>query len=155
MKRNTAVNWNASAFDAGRGRQAACECVGVFRDMFSKAPMLVSPLFIQHTARHFHSQFSALWFAKLSLSRLQRPWYAHWASYPSMPRDPFIPWIFLREASLAAFLNATLTAKSKCVLQKEIQLDSIQNNGINASILFFAIQLTSALLLAVHCLDAA
>ena len=39
-----------------------------------------------------------------------------------------------------------VTAKPKCVLQKEIQLDSIQNNGINASIWFSAIQPTSALL---------
>ena len=47
------------------------------------------------------------------------------------------------------------TGKSKCVLQEEIGLDSIHNSGINASILFSAIQPTSALLLAVHCLVAA
>ena len=47
------------------------------------------------------------------------------------------------------------TVKSKCVLQKEIQLDLIHNSGINASILVSAIRPTSALLLAVHCLVAA
>ena len=47
------------------------------------------------------------------------------------------------------------TGKSKCVLKKEIVLDSIHNSEINASILFSAIQPTSALLLAVHCLVAA
>ena len=44
-----------------------------------------------------------------------------------------------------------VTAKSKCVLQKEIQLDSIQNNGIKALILLSAIQTAFAWCLAVHC----